>query len=188
MITLADIKGILNITDTSQDALISLLIPLKFQEVSDYCNNRFIDYSGGYVESEGVTLTAGADAVKDSIVIPNNEFFEAKFYSGGDIYVNGSASGNNGFKVADIVTDNTLTLNTIGEFTNETASDYYITIHKVLIPKSLYIPFAELINKQLNNKGLFEKSETLPGGYSVTYKTDVEFFNSKFSMFRRPYL
>jgi len=54
--TVDDVKDILGISGTGQDARITTLLPLTKDFVIDYCNNKFLDEDGDEVLPSGIKL------------------------------------------------------------------------------------------------------------------------------------
>jgi len=161
--TFQNVKKLLQITDSSNDALILELMPIVQRQIIDYTNNRFLD-SNVWLTSSGFTFN---DASPATITDDDSGFSDAMFYSGMEIFVTGSYN-NDGYYTTKTVTAGTITLESYESLISED-KDNAVAIYKVDFPKSLKMIFAKMINFNLQKsatEGI--KSQTL-GDYSVTY-------------------
>ncbi len=116
IITLADVKSLLQITDTSKDALITTLIPIVQDKVVRYCHNTF---DMPMIRSYGDTFTF--DASQKTITDSNSEFVNNNFIAGLEIRIKNS-----------VYNDGTYTINTL------TAA--VLTTNETLVNESPYVP------------------------------------------------
>jgi hypothetical protein len=182
MITLAETKTLLQISDTSQDTFITFNIPNIINSVCDHCKNHFLD-ENIYIKSENVTF-ANAD---NSITITD---FDDEFIAGDYIRIYESAR-NNGYALIDSIDDTKLVVSGI-EIIDETVESNII-IFRSSYPKSLKLSAAKMLNFLIKNQDPFIKSEKIDD-YSVTFAENemVDGFPknimSAFSRFRKFYL
>lgn len=182
LITLAEVRTLLSITpsDTGRDTLISTLIPFVQKRIVEYCNNSFLVLAS-QVRGTTVAFIAGTPA---TITDSDSGFVDAAFASGCDIKVRGSWFNDGTYNVATVAAG-VLTLASGEVLTTETAGET-ITVTRIKWPSDLKLDAAQLINYYLTTRGKLEKDETLPGGYSVTYKSDDEIWQL-FNKYRKPY-
>jgi hypothetical protein len=94
MLGLERAKSFLKITDTTSDALISMLIPIAYQDIINETNNPFTETSS-VVESKDFYFTA-----PDLITIAAGGFTAAKVLAGDLISVSGSRRNDGIYTVA----------------------------------------------------------------------------------------
>ena len=164
--TLAEIKVLLQITDTAKDALITALIPILESDIFDYCKSTFshnaIDSDGNdYIGGTTISFTALTSAVSDSDS-------DMPFIAGQKVYIEGSKF-NDGFK--------SLLSGSVGSFVtneaieNETAGND-IKIKVVILPASFKSIMADYVDFKINKKEIGVVSESVPGGFSKSYSGD----------------
>ena len=164
----AQIKELLQITNTTYDAVITELIPIVQKQVIDYCNSRFWQNRVRYTAST-FSFTARSGGSMAYISDSDSGFTDSDvhFYSGMDIYVDGSYN-NDGHYQVDTVAAGTLTLSQYDNLVAEDTGEG-VTIYKVDFPAGLALPFAQMINYNLQKSiSTGVKSERI-GEYSVTY-------------------
>lgn len=182
MITLAETKTLLQISDTNLDTFITFNIPLVINSVCNHCKNHFLD-ENIYIKSENVTF-ANAD---NSITITD---FDDEFIAGDYIRIYESAR-NNGYALIDSIDSTKLVVSGI-EIIDETV-DSNIIIFRSSYPKSLKLPVSKMLNFLIKNQDPFVKSEKIDD-YSVSFSDQkmIEGFPknimSSFSRFRKFYL
>ena len=182
LMTLAEVKTLLSLTSTDsvRDALITTLIPLVQNRIVNYCNNSFI-LPDVQLEADTIAFTNTAPAL---ITDSDSGFVTALFTNLCDVKVQGSASNDGIYNVATVAAG-TLTLTT-GEVLITEAASLVITLTRVRWPKELKLDAAQLVNYYLTTQGKMVVSESLPGGYSVTFKDDKGVM-SMFNRYRKPY-
>jgi hypothetical protein len=182
MILLSEVKAMLLLTDTTKDTLINRVIPLVQEKIMNHCKNHFLD-NNIYIQGLTLSFTAKAGATKAYVSDSGSGFVTAGFKEHGSIYVRGSLY-NDGVYTVDTVEAGKMTI--VEDFETETGGATYPVITKVKFPASIKFDFANLIRSAITNEGKLVKSESLPGGYSVTFKEDDELLKP-FNKFRRPY-
>ena len=182
LITLAQAKALLSLTstDATRDALITTLIPLVQARIVEYCRNSFL-LVDVQLEADTIAFTNAAPAL---ITDSDSGFVDAGFTNLCDVKVQGSAC-NDGIYNVTTVAAGTLTLTT-GEVLITEAASLVITLTRVRWPKDLQLDTAQIINYYLTTQGKLVQSESLPGGYSVTFKDDKDVW-SMFNKYRKPY-
>ena len=154
IITTAEVKALLQITDTSQDTLIDTLIPIVQDQIVQYCHNSFTKKNYGI---KGAVFVYGAP---DTITA---DFTDIPFIAG-DIYVVNS-DNNDGYYTIDTKSDTTLTLSSSNTLSNETSTDAVIS--PVVWPEGIKLSAANMIGFNLEKLGWIG-SESM-GEYSVSY-------------------
>ena len=88
--TVDEIKDLLQITVTTFDDLISMLIPILTDEIVEYCNNDFVVYNDfeteEYFESETISFQKLQAKILDSASL----FDDLNVIEGGNIKIEGS--------------------------------------------------------------------------------------------------
>ena len=181
IITLTEVKNLLQISDSSKDSLISALIPIVQSYVTSYCNNYFEVVTGPnydilrktnmaqkyYVESYNISFTATSRKVNTT----ENDFVTSGFIAGAHLRVSGSLVNDGIFKISS-VGENEIILDPAESLTDEPAGNVLVRLSLVSFPAGIKMPVAKLIafelNKQ-NNNGL--QSESL-ADYSYSKSGD----------------
>src|SRR6056297_1647035 len=194
MMTVAEVKSILRITDSTYDSEIAFLLPLVERDIIEYCNNGFQD---GYVYREssgGFNFVRGDSDTRDYITDDDEHFLDRGFADGMDIVVEGGYS-NVGLYTIDSASDGKLKMTGYGDFVNQDqdGSDDNtvgtIRISRVKWPEAIKLPAAKMIWSLIDDaKPSDVKSEKLDD-YSVTYIGGSEYPTKVIRMldkFRRP--
>jgi hypothetical protein len=182
MITLTEVKTLLQISNTDWDTFITFNIPLVINTICDHCKNHFLD-EDIYITSENVTF-ANTDS---SITITE---LAGEFVAGDYIRIYESAR-NNGCAKIDTVNSTKIVVSEI-DIINETV-DNSIIIFRANYPKSLKLTAAQMIKFLIANHDPFIKSEKIDD-YSVTFDDEemVDGFPrsimSKLNRFKKFYL
>lgn len=168
VITLEEIKNIMNITNNTYDGQIQYLIPFVQDDIIDYCNNLFRDKDTSY---EAFTIEFN-DLDPPTITDTQGLFLQYGFLDGMDIAVEGSYRNNGVFTISS-ASSATLTLNVSEELIDEGTTDYYggnyIRISRVHWPRALKLIAAKMIWFHISKSKSFDiKSKSL-GPSSVTY-------------------
>jgi hypothetical protein len=162
IISLADVKTLLGITDTTYDTLLNLELPMIQDSILTYLNRKFkqdLCYSAS-------TIAFGANSITDSA----NGFVDAGLFLG-DYIVEGSKY-NDGYYTVSVVAVGTLT--TAETLTTETAGST-VLITKVNFPKELKLIMAKMAGYTIKNKyGV--KSESF-SRYSVSYDSNSSYIS-----------
>ena len=179
-ITKAEAKTLLGISDTSQDTLIETLLPLVKAEIIERTRNSFLVVASQIV-SDTISFAASSPAV---ISDSDSGFLDANFYSGCAVKIYGSLL-NDGIYEVTTVAAGSLTLAT-GETLVAEAVGEEMTVTRVKWPQDLKLDAAHIINYYLTKQGKLVTSETLPGGYSVDFKSDSQVW-ARLNKWRKPY-
>jgi len=170
LISLQEVKYLLNYTDDTYDTRIKTLIPYMPERVALLCNNKFMNIDCRTTSADDIVF---ASATNPTITTTDEGFTEDNFLADMDIYVEGSLL-NDGFYTISTVTSTVMTLTTADELTDETVSteDITITITQVKWPKGIKPIIANMIRydmiDRVGRSGV--KSERI-GNYAVTYES-----------------
>jgi hypothetical protein len=167
MITLTEVKTLLQISDTANDTFITFNIPLVVESICEYCKNHFIDIdyidNDTYIRSNNVVF-ANADS---SITISD---FNNEFIAGDYLRIYGTKR-NNGHCKVDSINSTKLVVSEI-DIIDETISsntDNSIVIFRADYPRSLKLPASKLFKYLIDKENPNVKSEKIDD-YSITYK------------------
>lgn len=174
IITLEETKSLLKISDAAQDTLIEQLIPLVQRLIIVYCRNHFINYNFQY-ESTDIYFEADSEGGLIKLNNENDSLLNRGFTVGSDISVIGSLE-NDGIYSIKSVEDKIITVNELN-IINENYNEH-VMLSRVQFPTDLKLDAATIINYFLEQKSQLVQSESLPGGYSVTYKEQPQLFMS----------
>ena len=153
LMTTAEVKSILGLTDSTYDTQIATFIPFVEDDLIDYLNNKFPD---GYVfRHSGSALAFVRDtSTADFITDTEAEFVEKGFLDGMDIHVSyscGKGANEGLYNVTSASTDKLL-LGTIGilidQQQNDTKDDNAIgtvLISRVKWPNALKVPASQMV-------------------------------------------
>jgi len=158
------------VATTTYDTLITTLIPKVQAMIIKYCRNSFLNINFRY-GSNTIAFVA-VDGVTPASITDSNAYFVTSDFVAGDYKIRWSKY-NNKIVTVDTVAAGALTLAS-GETLVAEAAENSVMITKVEFPEEIQLPTAHLINYFMNTKGRQVKSESLPGGYSVTFKDDAE--------------
>ncbi len=182
IITASEVKTLLQIppSDTSKDTLIDMLIPLVQDKIVSRLNNSFSVVDCRVVGSTLAFVSGTPAKITDS----SSSFLTTGFFTGCEVLVSGSLS-NDGYYVAGTVLAGEIDLATDETLVNESSGREF-TITRVQWPTAIKLEVAFLINYYSTRQGKLVNTESLPGGYSTTYKSDLEVW-SVLNKYRKPY-
>ena len=169
-------------SDSSNDSLINLLIPIVQQKIITYCNNYFLD-----IDYRLTTDTFAFVAATPSITDSDDGFIDAGFIATNDIRVRGSKLNDKVFLINSLIAG-VITVDSIPTLIEEENDDTIeISITKVVFPVDLEIDAVNLLYRYMVKSGKLVESESLPGGYSVKFQS-MENLLKPFNLYRRPYI
>lgn len=178
MITLDKVKSVLNISNNEFDSQITNLIYPSLVESLNYTNNHFplsrLAYSGN------LTITKSSSDYFITAIDNNNAF--ANYRVNGYITFKDSYSFNTEVFIYSKV-GGLLKITepfSVIEFTG------YGSIVPIDAPLDYEVNVCLLIGYYLNKKGFYEVNESLPGGYSVSYKLKNDLLFDLFGKYRLP--
>ena len=159
MVTLANVKAFLRITDTdaTRDALISLLIPIVHADIVEECNNKFIapDYD---FTSDGIYFDGTGPTYK--ILMDAGGFTAMGYPTGGNIIVSGSRLNDGIFTIAGQADTYLQTTEPIVDELQSTFG-YSVRVDLCNFPKPLELIASRMIGYQLamsNSAGITSMS------------------------------
>ena len=173
LMTTAEVKSILRITDTTHDTDIEFFLPYVAKDIIENCNNGFQD---GYIyrkSSSALEFVRGDSDTYDSITDTEAEFVKHGFRDGMDIVVEGGYS-NVGLYSIDSASTGKLLLDEYEVLENQDQDDTAhvigtIKISRVKWPDALKLPAAKMVWYLIKQAKVDDvKSESLDD-YSITY-------------------
>ncbi len=195
LMTTAEVKSILGITDTADDTQIAAFIPFVEDDLIDYLNNSFQD---GYVFREtgsDFAFVRGDSDTTDYISDTSAEFVEKGFLDGMDIVVEGGGANVGLYNISSASTGK-LKLTEYGilidQDQDDTSDDNAIgnvRISRVKWPNALKLPAAKMVWYLIDQaKPTDVKSEKLDD-YAITYVGGHAYPNrvlDSLAQYRRP--
>jgi hypothetical protein len=182
IITLAQVKSILQIADTSQDTLISLLIPEIQKSIVRRCNNSFLNTD--------VQLVASTIAFTTTMITDSDSHFidEGYFFNGMDLKVYGSKLNDGIFEIKTVAAGTLTTETAITQCqpTRVETAENEIILTMVDFSKIDKFDIAMLMKYYLAKQGKLVNSESLPGGDSNSYKSENETWTTIVRKYRKP--
>lgn len=175
LMTTAEVKSILKITDSTYDTDIEFLLPIVEDDLIYELNNAFQD---GYVYRQSGTafeFVRGDSDTKDYITDKEEEFLVHGFRDGMDIVIEGGFS-NVGLYTIDSASSGTLKLDEYGELIPQDLDDNtddhtigQIRISRVKWPKALKLPAAKMVWSLIDDSKPSDAQSESIDDYSITY-------------------
>lgn len=160
--TTAEIKALLQITDTDYDTVIDALIPVLTDVIISYTNNYF--HTSKYISASTIAFV---DSDPDTITDSDSGFVTAEFTDDIDIHVEDSED-NDGFYHVDTTVAGTLTLAS-NESVIVEAVGAGITITRMSFPIGLRLPLAMLVQLSIDQKMFKGISSESLSEHSISY-------------------
>lgn len=161
IITMEEIKSLINVADNSYDTLIQILIPI--------IENYIVNYTSNF-KNTAKSENTSALISNGLIILP--EDYQTSLKEGQMIYLQGTSLNDGVYTISD-VTENVITIDAIYSIQNETCDA--ITIIPLNIPKEI-----KLIVKDMVNYNIYKQNGTLKaykeGNVSFTYENDYPAF------------
>jgi hypothetical protein len=163
IITLAETKTLLQITDASKDAIITALI-LPVQEfILSYCQK----FKKTNVQYESSTISFVASSLK--IIDTDAEFESDGFRADMDLIVEGSLLNDGVYKIS-VITETEITLELLeGQNLFDEDEGEWITITRVQFNPALKTTVAKMINLLMNKSVMIGIDSEHTGSYSVSF-------------------
>jgi hypothetical protein len=167
MVSLANVKAYLRITDTdaTRDALISLLIPVVYQDIIAECNNLF-KVPGAEISSDDIYFDA-SPAYK--ILLDAGGFAAMAWPTTGSIVVTGSKL-NDGLYTISVQADTYITTTEPILDEIQPTTHYPVSVSLVAFPKPIELIASRMIGYQLANSASAGVVSMSLGNYSETRK------------------
>ena len=146
IVTLAQVKALLQITGTSYDTVIQSLIPIVEDDVIRYCNQAWQDR---YIYSEG-TVLATVRGDPDTITDSESDFVKHGFLAGMTVYLEGGTGTNMGAYTLDTVAAGTLTLESVNKLIDQDIDDTdaqpmgSLRVSRINWPRGIELPAAQM--------------------------------------------
>jgi len=165
--TAEEVKTLLQITGTTKDTLIDLLLPLIESDIHTYTKNDFIkDDEETYINKKTISFETTGNKILDS----GNEM--NTFSDNQTIKVFGSKSNDGIYYIDSVSGDyNYLSINDESTLIDESA-DNDIRIYRVTYPKELKLVFSQMVNYKLNVSAPNITSESIDD-YSVSFDQNI---------------
>jgi len=188
IITRTRLKSLLQITTTTYDTLIDILIPLVEQTICHYCSNDFLDIDfrfKNYLHKNTLSFISSTGKIRNTL----QDNLSYDLIAGDSIRVYGTRSNNQTFTI-DVIDAEYITLNPIDSVFDENAGKFYC-IYKVKYPVALQLVVSRMIQFQLKKIIPLFKSEKLDD-YSYTNENDLvlgypKLLISGLNQFRKPF-
>jgi hypothetical protein len=164
--TLAEVKTLLQITDTTKDALITALQPIIQSEILEECRSNFETTAyksdgSAYEGGETISFVSSTKTIADSAGgLP--------FLAGQNVYISGSKFNDGHYTV---VTASAISF-TVNEVIFDEAIGSGITIKLVKFPTALKAIYSDYIGVKITKREIGVTSESVPGGFSKSYSND----------------
>ena len=139
IITLADVKTLLGISNTNYDSYLNLTLPMIQDSIVNFCKNYFKDSLAYSAE----TISFSTNSISDS----SSGFLTNELFS--DNYIVQGSKYNDGFYTVSNVAAGILT--TAETLKTETAGNT-ILITRVVFPKELGLVMANMAGYKIKNK------------------------------------
>lgn len=186
MITVSEVKTLLQISVTDYDTLLATLLPIvRDFVVFDLCQNTF-KRRLIYIEATTISFDNGTAKISDS----DSNFLENDFTNGIDIIVEGSISNDGLYEVAS---DGALAGSLELDFTNHSGGALVdedagesVTITRVEFPRGLKLPVSQLFSHLISQDQLKGVQSEQTGTYAITYLSDLpKSLSKKFQPFKK---
>ena len=175
IMTTAEVKAILRLTDSTYDSDIETFLPYVEDDILDCLNNGFQD---GYVYRESASDLAfvrGDSDTADRITDRDAEFLENGFRDDMDIVISGGGTNYGLYHVTSASTDQLL-LTEYGELIPQDQSDTkddnpigLVRISRVNWPNALRLPVAKMVWHLIQDARPDDAQSETIGDYSITY-------------------
>jgi len=175
LMSVTDVKTILNLTTSEYDARIAYLLPLIEKDIISYLGHAFQDKYVYRFSGSDFTFVTGDSDTGDYITDAEGEFIDRGFSSTMDIVIEGGGA-NFGYYHLSSATATRLVTDDYGIFVDQNQNDTIednpigtVTISRVKWPRELRLAAAKMLWYQMDNARTDDvKSESLDD-YSVTY-------------------
>lgn len=174
LMTTAEVKSILGISDATYDTQIAFFIPYVARDITSYLDNYFQD---GYVyrESGSAFAMATDTSTGDYITDDDEEFLAKGFLAGQDIALEGGYA-NTGIYTIATATAGQLTLDDkgvlIAQDQGSTIDDNdigYIRVSRIKWPPEIKLPAAKMVWYLIDQSKVSDVQSESLDDYSVTY-------------------
>jgi hypothetical protein len=188
IITRTRLKSLLQITATTYDTLIDVLIPIIEDTVCHYCNDDFLDIDfrfKNYLHKNTLSFISSTGKIRNTLL--DNLSYD--LIAGDSIRVYNTTHNNGAFTI-DTIDAEYITLNVINSVFDEAAGRFFC-IYKIKYPVALQLIVSRMVQFQLKKNIPMFESEKLDD-YSYTNKSDLilgypKSLISGLNQFRKPF-
>lgn len=176
IITLAQLKTLLQITSSTYDTLINALIPIVEEQICEYCNNDFIDE---YESLNGILpvvyfySTEFYFATTDNSLNNTTDDLTTLDFKAGDTIRVYNSIQNEGILTIKSIAAHKIIFESVNTVNNESAGNC-IVIARVKFPKTLQLTASQMIGYNLKKQTAGLISESID---DYSYTKDKDFIN-----------
>jgi ATP-dependent helicase/DNAse subunit B len=171
--TLAEIKILLGLSDTTKDALITANMPLVENAIISYCKNDFIEYNQLtpgmpriFIQTDNIRFVSGTNSIDRTDT--SIDLSSYKLAVGDNLKIYDSYHNNKVFTIKTITADSIIfeSVNTVKAEDNSE----WVTIARVVYPEELKRVYSMMINYNLNKSNLsgLESESILGYSYKIS--------------------
>ncbi|MGD9276513.1 MAG: hypothetical protein PVJ67_05050 [Candidatus Pacearchaeota archaeon] len=166
IVTVTEVKNLLQISNSTYDSFIKIMIPIVENVICDYCNKDFTDRNYVYFSSNTISFTGSTNEINFT-GIGNKQLVEND-----TIRVYGSLRNDNPYTV-QTVNDNSIVVNDVNRLIDEDEGEG-VFIARIKYPTPLKMVAAKMIKYDisLSEKEVGVKSEKIDD-YSITYDDKI---------------
>lgn len=169
ILSVSDTKTLLQISGSTYDTLITMLLPIVEEAIIKYTNNHFIDSYDGILGITPTVYTYGNTFSflnsDNSVNNTDKDFTSMEFQVDDNVRVYDSLHNNKVFKIATIAATK-ITFDTDISIVDED-NDNTIIIGRVKYPEPIKLVAADMVGYKLQKRGKYFKSEKIDD-YSYT--------------------
>lgn len=176
IITLVEAKTLLQISGSTYDSLINMLIPIVETAVADYCNNHFID---SYKSINGILPTVYTYSNTVEFLNSDNSYNDTQndltilnFKVGDIVRFYNSLHNDNFYTISSIATSK-IVLDSLRTITDDDTSNTIITA-RAIFPEPTKLTASHMIKFNLQKYGVLFKGEKIDD-YSYSRSEDLEY-------------
>jgi len=174
IITLSEVKTLNQISVSTYDTLISMLIPIVENSISDECNNHFVESYKSiqnilpvvYYYSSTASFAASDSSLNDAI----NDFTIYQFKAGDSVRIYNSIN-NDGPRTIKTIAAHKIVFETLNTFYDEIAGNT-VVMGRISYPQQLKLVASQMIKYLLIKQSPGYKSESFDD-YSYTKESDM---------------
>jgi hypothetical protein len=178
ILSVSEVKTLLQISANTYDALLAVLIPMVEDDLFNITQNYFTSEIVRYTSNYLIFATTGK-TITDSTSI---DFADYGFVAAQVVRITGSQNNNKTITLLTVL-DNVLTASASDSFVNEDmqnndSTSYEVTIAKVDYPEGLKLCFSKMCGDQIKAQSFSDtfaspKSESI-GDHSISYGADLQ--------------
>lgn len=169
ILSTSEVKTLLQISVSTYDTLIGILLPIVEEAIINHCNNHFIDTYEGILGTTPTVYVYGNTFEfinsDNSVNNTDKDFTAMDFQVDDNVRVYNSLQNNKVFKIATIAATK-ITFDTDITIKDED-NDNTVIIGRVLYPEPIKLVAADMVGYKLQKRGKYFKSEKIDD-YSYT--------------------